>query len=132
MKWFFRLFLSLSFLLFCDYAFTADSPSQDSFLFGQISPKLTKEKGTKTARLSGRHKHKQRHDLPDEELKDDSNESSSHKKAAERENFASHFFYTRVAAINSYHLKAGYYNYSRCIQYPTSNKLYRSISVFRI
>lgn len=131
MKWFFRLFLSLSFILFCDYAFTATS-AQDSFLFGPTLAKAAKEKGVNTARISKRHKHRDHHNIPDEELKDDSNESSSHKKAAGRDNFSSNFFYTRVAAINSHYLKAGYNNYSRCIQYPTYNKLYRSISVFRI
>lgn len=130
MKWLVKIFLPLSFFLFCDLALSANS-LQDSYLFAQTSVKKDKANGSDITKLTGHHKHKKRHDLPDEEFKDDSNESSSHKKIAERDNFACHFFYTRVTAINGHYLTTGY-NISRCLQYPASNKLYRSISVFRI
>ncbi|MDT3405488.1 hypothetical protein [Mucilaginibacter terrae] len=130
MKWLVRIFLPLSFILFCDLALSANS-LQDSYIFAQTSLKKDKANGSNITKLTGRHKHKNHHNLPDEEFKDDSNESSSHKKIAERDNFACHFFYTRVAAINGHYLKTGY-NLNRFPRYTTSNKLYRSISVFRI
>ncbi|MVN91614.1 hypothetical protein [Mucilaginibacter aquatilis] len=130
MKWLVRIFLPLSLILFCDLALTANS-LQDRDIFGYTSATHVSLKADKGTKFTSKHKHKNHHNVPDEELKDDTDESSTNKKLSAHDDFSSHFFYTRVAAINGHYLKSCFC-LSRCIQYPASNKLYRSISVFRI
>ncbi|MBE9584841.1 hypothetical protein IM792_10315 [Mucilaginibacter sp. JRF] len=138
MKWFAKLFLPLILILCCDSAFTANA-FQDSPFFAQntlqqdelLAKKLHLDlKHSKT--LSHKHKPKRHNRAIAEELQDEGNETSFHKKQLDKNGLFAIFFNAhpirgQLATTNTAILNSSYQVY-----HTYHNKLYRTLRVFRI
>lgn len=139
MKWFAKLFLPLILILCCDSAFTAnafqDSPffaqntlQQDVYLAKHLPADITKHAKS----LSHRHKAKKQEKVFAEEVQDDSNESSFHKKQPDKSGFFALFFKAHPIRGLLATTKAATLNSSYQVYHTYHNKLYRTLRVFRI